>query len=403
MTLEQASIAKLEVICDKLDLGPADHVLEIGTGWGGFAVHAAPHARLPRDDHHDLAASSTTTRSSACGEAGVEHLVEVLLDDYRDLRGSYDKLVSIEMIEAVGWRTSARSSSAARTCSRRTALMLLQAITIDDRAYEVEKASKSFIRHLRLPERLPAFARGDRALRCTPHRLAHRHLEDLTPHYAETLRRWRANFEAAAEDAGVARLRRALPPAVADVPVLLRGRLRRAQDRPVQTLLAKPEYRAGMHRPRPPAGDRLSYARPPAEHPRADGVEQAAGPRAASLATAGPAARAEDVVVVLDRGHDLRRPLLRLDPLPPRRVHVAPVDLLGASSMSVSTPGVTRCRTLDAGAAQLSPQRLAERHHAGLRRRVCGGGGELRVAADRRVVHDLAAAAARACPGARAG
>ena len=70
MTLEEASLAKLERICAKLDLGPEDHVLEIGTGWGGFAVHAAATLRLPRDDHDDLRASSTPTRSSACARPG---------------------------------------------------------------------------------------------------------------------------------------------------------------------------------------------------------------------------------------------------------------------------------------------------------------------------------------------
>ena len=70
MSLEEASRAKLERICDKLDLGPSDHVLEIGTGWGGFAVHAAADARLPRDDDDDLARAARATRWRACARPG---------------------------------------------------------------------------------------------------------------------------------------------------------------------------------------------------------------------------------------------------------------------------------------------------------------------------------------------
>ena len=104
MTLAEASRAKLERICDKLDLGPSDHVLEIGTGWGGFALHAARDARLPRDDHDALARAARAGARSASRDAGLEDRVTVLLDDYRELTGTYDKLVSIEMIEAVGWK-----------------------------------------------------------------------------------------------------------------------------------------------------------------------------------------------------------------------------------------------------------------------------------------------------------
>ena len=97
--------------------------------------------------------------------AGLDDLVTVLLEDYRDLRGRYDKLVSIEMIEAVGWQYF---DTFFRRCGELLApdgLMLLQAITIDDRAYEVEKASRSFIKDAHLPGRLPALDRGDHALR----------------------------------------------------------------------------------------------------------------------------------------------------------------------------------------------------------------------------------------------
>jgi cyclopropane-fatty-acyl-phospholipid synthase len=193
MTLEQASLAKLERVCERLDIGPDDHVVEIGTGWGGFAVHAAATrgcrvttTTISREQH-DWAVDSVR-------RAGLDHLVTVLLEDYRDLTGTYDKLVSLEMIEAVGWR---HFGTFFEQCSRLLApdgLMLVQAITIDDRAYEVEKAGASFINTYVFPDGcLPSV---EVMTRCVARRTDMQAvgLEDLTPHYAETLRRWRENF-----------------------------------------------------------------------------------------------------------------------------------------------------------------------------------------------------------------
>jgi cyclopropane-fatty-acyl-phospholipid synthase len=196
MTLAQASRAKLELVCRELDLRADDHVLEIGTGWGGFAVHAA-RTRGCR-------VTTTTISREQCEHArkwvqasGVADRVTVLCEDYRDLRGRYEKLVSIEMVEAVGYRDFdtffVRCSNLLAAHGR----MLLQAITIDDRAYEVEKASRSFIgTHIFPGGCLPSLAV---IARCVAQRTDMRTvgLKDLTPHYAETLRRWRTNFEAA--------------------------------------------------------------------------------------------------------------------------------------------------------------------------------------------------------------
>jgi cyclopropane-fatty-acyl-phospholipid synthase len=196
MSLEEASIAKLDRICEKLELTPEDHVLEIGTGWGGFAVHAAvtrgcrvTTTTISREQHDHAVARVR--------ELGLQDRVTVLLDDYRDLRGQYDKLVSIEMVEAVGWKDF---DTFFRVCSDRLApdgSMLLQAIVMDDRAYAVERASKSFIRTLIFPNGcLPS---REVIARCVARDtdLHAVHLEDLTPHYAETLKRWRGNFDAA--------------------------------------------------------------------------------------------------------------------------------------------------------------------------------------------------------------
>ncbi len=193
MTLCEASLAKLERICQKLDLGPQDRVLEIGSGWGGFALHAA----ATRGCHVTTTTISREQHDYTLAQvqrAGLTDRITVLLKDYRDLHGSYDKLVSIEMIEAVGWR---HFGEFFERCSRLLApdgVMLLQAITIDDRAYGAEKASRSFINTYIFPNGcLPSQEVIARSL-------AHRtdmqavHLEDLTPHYVETLRRWRKNF-----------------------------------------------------------------------------------------------------------------------------------------------------------------------------------------------------------------
>ena len=198
MTLEEASLAKLERVCERLDLGPDDHVVEIGAGWGGFAVHAASTrgcrvttTTISREQH-DWAVDKVR-------EAGLEDRVTVLLEDYRDLSGTYDKLVSLEMIEAVGWRHFGTFFEKCSSLLAPDGLMLLQAITIDDRAYEVEKAGASFINTYVFPDGcLPSL---EVITRCLARRtdMQALGLEDLTPHYAETLRRWRENFLSNAE------------------------------------------------------------------------------------------------------------------------------------------------------------------------------------------------------------
>ncbi|MGC2372807.1 MAG: cyclopropane-fatty-acyl-phospholipid synthase family protein [Solirubrobacteraceae bacterium] len=196
MTLAQASRAKLELVCDKLDLRAGDHVLEIGAGWGGFAVHAA-RTRGCRVTTTTISRQQYEHAREWVRVAGVADRVTVLCEDYRDLRGRYEKLVSIEMIEAVGYRDFDTFFARCSNLLADDGKMLLQAIVIDDRAYEVEKASRSFIRTHIFPNGcLPSLVVIAGCLaRHTDMRTVG--LKDLTPHYAETLRRWRANFEAA--------------------------------------------------------------------------------------------------------------------------------------------------------------------------------------------------------------
>ncbi len=193
MSLRDASTAKLARICRKLDLQPGDHVLEIGSGWGGFALHAA--------GRHGCRVTTVTLSRQQCdlararvAAAGLDHLVEVSLTDYRDLDGQYDKLVSIEMVEAVG---AEHLDTYFRQCGRLLkpdGAMLLQAITIADQRYEAALKEVDFIqKHIFPGGFLPSVTALTAAMtRASDLRPAQ--LEDIGPHYAETLARWRANF-----------------------------------------------------------------------------------------------------------------------------------------------------------------------------------------------------------------
>ncbi len=198
MTLEEASRAKLDRICDKLDLGPGDDVVEIGTGWGGFAIHAA----ATRGCHVTTTTLSREQRALALErvrDAGLSDRVSILLQDYRELTGAYDKLVSIEMIEAVGWKDFGTFFGRCASLLRPEGAMALQAITIDDRLYEAEKATRSFMKTLIFPHGcLPSVEVLARSVsRHGDLRVVD--LEDITAHYPETLRHWRANVEAAGD------------------------------------------------------------------------------------------------------------------------------------------------------------------------------------------------------------
>jgi cyclopropane-fatty-acyl-phospholipid synthase len=192
-TLQQASEAKFDAACRKLALTASDHLLEIGTGWGGLAIHAARRygCRV-----------TTTTISRAQYEwarerlaaAGVADRVTLLLEDYRDLSGRYDKLVSIEMIEAVG---ANYLESYFRQCSALLAddgAMLLQAITLQDQLYADALRSVDYIQRFIFPGSfIPSITALSAAI-CRASDLKLFHLEDIGPHYARTLAHWRRNF-----------------------------------------------------------------------------------------------------------------------------------------------------------------------------------------------------------------
>ena len=197
-SLHDAQIAKLERICRKLDIRAEDHVLEIGTGWGGFAIYAASrygcHVTTTTISAQQFALAEQRVRA-----ANVADRVTLLLQDYRDLDGTYDKLVSIEMIEAVGWQFFDTFFARCARLLRPGGAMLLQAITIDARAYAVEKAKRSFANTYIFPGGcLPSLEVISRSIsRVTDLRAVH--LEDITAHYVKTLRCWRENFLAQLE------------------------------------------------------------------------------------------------------------------------------------------------------------------------------------------------------------
>ncbi len=194
MTLAEASTAKLDRLCRQLRLGPEHHVVEIGTGWGSFALHAAGRygchvtTTTISDAQHELASKRVV-------DAGLADLVDVRNDDYRDLPGTYDRLVSIEMIEAVGWRQLDTFFATCDRLLRPDGLMALQAIVIDDRSYERSKRRTDFIKDAVFPGGcLPSVAAiVSSVARVTD--LSVLDVHDIGVHYPETLRRWRANLD----------------------------------------------------------------------------------------------------------------------------------------------------------------------------------------------------------------
>jgi cyclopropane-fatty-acyl-phospholipid synthase len=198
VSLIDASLAKIDRLCRKLDLNPQDHLLEIGTGWGGFAIHAAKNFGC-RVTTTTISDAQFVFASQRVRDAGLSDRVNVLNENYLDLTGTYDKVVSVEMIEAVGWRQMDTYFSNCARLLKPTGLMGLQAIVIDDRSYDRAKHHDDFIKHLIFPGGfLPSIESMTRSmtkrsdLRVTD-------LEDIGVHYVETLRRWRTNLESSAD------------------------------------------------------------------------------------------------------------------------------------------------------------------------------------------------------------
>jgi cyclopropane-fatty-acyl-phospholipid synthase len=192
-SLLDASTAKFDAACSKLDLKSGQHLLEIGTGWGGLAIHAARHYGC-RVTSTTISREQYDYSKERVARAGLSDRITLLLEDYRDLKGEYDALVSIEMIEAVGHQYL---DTYFRRCSellRPSGAMLLQAITIRDQFYDQARRSVDFIKRFIFPGSfIPSVQVLVMSLaRATDFKLFH--VEDIGPHYARTLKMWRERF-----------------------------------------------------------------------------------------------------------------------------------------------------------------------------------------------------------------
>jgi cyclopropane-fatty-acyl-phospholipid synthase len=189
-SLESASIAKLERLCRKLELVATDHLLEIGSGWGGLAVYAAENFGC-RVTTITISPAQHAAATQRVADAGLQDRVEVLLQDYRELQGSYDKLVSVEMVEAVGHQYLPQYFSVMNRLVRPNGLIALQAITIEDRRYRQALNSVDFIKkHIFPGSFIPCVSElVSSAAKHTDMVLVN--LEDIGLDYAWTLKAWR--------------------------------------------------------------------------------------------------------------------------------------------------------------------------------------------------------------------
>ena len=191
-TLEEAQIHKCELICERLELKSGEHLLEIGTGWGYFAIHAA-RTRGVRVTTTTISREQYALAVERIAAAGLSDRIQVVMEDYRTLTGTFDKLVSIEMVEAVGWEHYPTYLGACSRLLKPEGLALLQAITIADQEYERAKREVDVIKRFIFPGScIPSVtALVSAATRSGDLRLAA--LDDHTPHYVHTLAQWQAN------------------------------------------------------------------------------------------------------------------------------------------------------------------------------------------------------------------
>jgi cyclopropane-fatty-acyl-phospholipid synthase len=194
MSLRDAQMAKIDRICRKLDLQRGDTLVEIGSGWGGFAVHAAGRygCRVTTTTISDAQRLYVEKRVAG---AGLGDRITVLDSDWRDLTSMFDKLVSIEMVEAVDWRHHDEFLKLCSTLLVDHGLAALQAIVIDDRSFERAKRHRDFVRQMVFPVGcIPSVTSiADSLTRARDLRVID--LEDIGRHYAETLRRWSLNLK----------------------------------------------------------------------------------------------------------------------------------------------------------------------------------------------------------------
>lgn len=198
-TMEEASVYKLDRICRKLQLCEQDHLLEIGTGWGSMAIHAAKHYGC-RVTTTTISEEQYAWAERRVKEEGLQDKITLLRQDYRALEGQFDKLVSIEMIEAVGYQYLPVYTETICRLLKEDGIALIQAITIDDQRYEQAKKDVDFIKRYIFPGSfIPCVTAITQAFTATTD-MKMTHMEDITPHYARTLAAWRERFLANKEN-----------------------------------------------------------------------------------------------------------------------------------------------------------------------------------------------------------
>ncbi len=197
--LEEAASHKLDLLCQQLELCADDHLLEIGTGWGGMAIHAAKHYGC-RVTTTTISREQFEYARQRVREEGLEDRVTLLCKDYRELEGQYDKLVSVEMIEAVGHQFYSDYFAKCSSLLKPNGLMSIQAITMVDQRYEMARDSVDFIKRYIFPggclpsvEVISQHLRADTDMQMI-------NLRDITDHYADTLAAWRQRFFDRIED-----------------------------------------------------------------------------------------------------------------------------------------------------------------------------------------------------------
>lgn len=192
-SMEEASLYKLQRICQKLQLKESDHLIEIGTGWGSMAIYAAKHYGC-RVTTTTISEEQYAWAERRIAEEGLGDRITLLKQDYRALEGQFDKLVSIEMIEAVGYQYLPVYTETISRLLKDDGIALIQAITIDDQRYHQARKEVDFIKRYIFPGSfIPCVTAITQAFTASSD-MKMIHMEDITPHYARTLAAWRSDF-----------------------------------------------------------------------------------------------------------------------------------------------------------------------------------------------------------------
>lgn len=194
-SMQEASLHKLERICQKLDLKPSDHLVEIGTGWGSMAIYAALHFGC-RVTTTTISEEQYALAKARIEKLGLQNKITLLKEDYRKLTGKFNKLVSIEMIEAVGYQFYDEYYATLNRLLTDDGIALIQAITISDQRYERAKNNVDFIQRYIFPGSCIPSVQALQNAMCKSSDMRLIHLEDITGHYARTLHQWRKTFNA---------------------------------------------------------------------------------------------------------------------------------------------------------------------------------------------------------------